>query len=458
MSQPRRTTRRRLLQAAAASAVLPLSARSYARVMGAGERLNIAYIGVGGIAGGQHIGPLANLGAGCPCYADTDRTRWGNAADRWSDAVGFTDYRRMFDAHERDIDAVMVGTPDHHHYPATIQAMMRGKHVYTQKPLTHTVWEARQLALAQERTGLATQMGNQGHASDNLRVTIDYLRSGAIGELRTAHVWTDRPWWRQGLERPAGAEPVPATMDWDAWLGPAPLRPFRHDPADNWGGLYHPFNWRGFWDFGCGALGDMACHEMDPLYWAMQPGYPSSVELVDCEPFGAADMFSGESTVRFEFPADGERPGFEVYWYEGGRKPPRPAELPEDQGLTGQGALYIGSEGVLSAMPYARARPVLLPEERHQEYGTPEHQIERSTDGHHREWYRACTGDAPADHPKGNFQYSAAFTEMILLGCIAQRVGGRLEYDPVKLEFRDRPDATALVTKEYREGWDFRME
>jgi len=457
MSRRRTLNRRRFLQSAAATAALPLSASSYARVMGAGERLNIAYIGVGGIGGGQHIAPLAKLGAGCPCYCDTDQTRWGGCSTRWPDAEGFTDYRRMFDAHEKDIDAVMVGTPDHHHYPATIQALMRGKHAYTQKPLTHTVWEARQLAMAQARTGLATQMGNQGHASENLRGTIDYLRSGAIGDLKTAHVWTDRPWWRQGLPRHEGSQEIPATFDWDSWIGPAPMRPYRRDPADNWGGVYHPFNWRGFWDFGCGALGDMACHEMDPLYWALLPGYPSSVELVDSEPIGEADMFAKQSTVHYRFPAKGERPGFELFWYEGGRKPARPEELPEGEELTSEGALYEGSEGKLYTARNARSSSVLLPAERHADHGAPEQEIERSADGHHKEWYRACVGDAPADHPKSNFQYSAAFTETILLGCIAQRVGGLLKYDPDKLEFPGRPDATALVTKEYREGWDFRM-
>ena len=459
MSSRRTITRRRFLSTTtAAAAALPMSAVSYARIVGANSRLNVAYIGVGGIAGGQHIRPLAELGAGCPCYCDVDEKRWGPAADRWSDAKGYTDYRRMFDAHGSEFDAVMVGTPDHHHYPATILAMMHGKHAYTQKPLTHTVWEARQLANAQRSTGLATQMGNQGHASDSLRKTIDYLRSGAIGDLQEAHVWTDRPWWRQGKERPEGTEEVPAHFDWECWLGPAPERPYRHEPADRWGGLYHPFNWRGWWDFGCGALGDMACHELDPLYWALMPGHPTAIELVDSEAFGDAEMFPTEATIKFEFPARGDRPGFDLFWYEGGRKPDRPEELEPDTQLSKEGALYVGSEGKLIALPSARSTPRLLPAARHEEYGEPEAQIARSADGHHREWYLACTEEKPHDHPKSNFAYSAPFTETVLLGCIAQKVGGRLEYDPEMMEFADRPDATALVSKPYREGWDFRPE
>ncbi|HJP03167.1 MAG TPA: Gfo/Idh/MocA family oxidoreductase [Planctomycetota bacterium] len=457
MPQRPKLTRRGFLKTTTAAAAMSMSASSYARIMGAGARLNIAYIGVGGIAGGQHIGPLAKLGAGCPAYCDVDTDRWGNCADRWPEAKGYTDYRKMFDAHEKDIDAVMIGTPDHQHYPATIQAMMRGKHVYTQKPLTHTPWESRQLSLAQEKTKLATQMGNQGHASDGLRGTIDFLRSGAIGDLLEAHVWTNRPIWRQGMAVPEGGQEIPENLDWDSWIGPAKTRSFHHDPADGWGGFYHPFNWRGFWDFGCGALGDMACHNLDPLYWAMEPGYPTEIELMDGEAFGDAPMYVQNTTVRFHFPADGERPAFDTYWHDGGNRPERPEELPEGENLPNQGALYIGTEGKLYAKGDSRNWPKLLPESKNKEYGRPEQQIERSADGHHKEWYLACTEDKPYDFPKSNFSYAAPFTEMILLGCIAQRVGGKLPYDPEKMTFEGRDDATALITKEYREGWDFRL-
>ena len=452
----RNFSRREFMQTTAAGAAWAMAASSYARIMGANERLNVAFIGVSGIASGQHIPILADLGAGCPCYCDTDQTRWGPAADRWSDATGYTDYRRMYDAQIKDIDAVMVGTPDHSHYPATIIAMMNGKHAYTQKPLTHTPWEARQLALAVDRYKVATQMGNQGHAEENIRRTIAYVRGGAIGDVQEVHVWTDRPWWRQGIDRPAGSQPVPETMDWEAWIGPAPMRPYRHDPADRWGGLYHPFNWRGWWDFGCGALGDMACHEMDPFYWALDPGYPTAVELVESEAFKDQETFAKESTVRFEFPAKGGRPAFVAYWYDGGRKPARPEELAEGEELGSQGALFIGTEGKMLNVGRGLGEPRLLPASRHDEYGEPDRVIPPS-EGHHKEWYRACTGDAPYDHPKSNFAYSAPFSEMVLLGCIAQRVGGRLEYDPEDQRFTNSAEATALITKQYRDGWEFRM-
>lgn len=452
-------TRRRFIATTAVATSGGLAwtaAASYRRIPGANDRLQVAFIGVGGIGASQHIAPLANLGCVCPAFCDVDKGRWGAAVDRWSDAAGYTDYRRMLDERHADIDAVMVGTPDHHHYPATIISMMLGKHVYTQKPLTHTPWEARQLEIAQKRYGVATQMGNQGHAFDSLRKTMDYLRAGAIGDLKEAHVWTNRPWWRQGEARPEGAQDVPANLDWDSWIGPAPARPFRHDPADNWGGLYHPFNWRGWWDFGCGAFGDMACHEVDPVYWAMEPGRPTAVELIEGEPIGDNEMYDKKGVVKITFGAKGSRPGFDLFWYEGGRKPERPEELEAETELSGEGGLYIGTKGKLVALPSARSEPRLLPKEKHEDYGTPPECIARS-EGHHKEWFLACTGQKPVDYPKCNFGYAAPFTESILLGCVAQKVGGRLEYNEKSMTFKNRPDGDRWISKAYRAGWDFKM-
>jgi predicted dehydrogenase len=256
---------------------------------------------------------------------------------------------------------------------------------------------------------------------------------------------------------PEGGQEVPENLDWDSWIGPAKARPFHKDPSDRWGGFYHPFNWRGFWDFGCGALGDMACHNLDPIYWAMEPGYPTEIELMDGEAFGDAPMYVKNTTVRFHFPAKGERPAFELYWHDGGNKPARPEELPKGENLPDQGGLYIGTKGKLYAKGDSRNFPKLLPEATNKEYGRPEQQIERSAEGHHKEWYLACTGEKPYDFPKCNFSYAAPFTETILLGCIAQRVGGKMVYDPKAMSFEGRDDATALITKEYREGWDFKL-
>lgn len=446
-------SRRDFLKVTAAGAAWSMSASSYARIMGSNARLEVAFIGADGI-NRQHIDKVVEFGGGCPCFCDVDERRWGYVKERYPDAVGYTDYRLMYDKGAAGFDAVMVGTPDHSHYPATIIGMMLGKHAYTQKPLTHTVWEAQQLRLAMERYKVATQMGNQGHAEAGIRSTIDHLRAKTIGDVVEVHVWTDRPWWRQGIGRPSGAETAPAQLDWEAWIGPAPMRPFRREPADDWGGLYHPFNWRGWWDFGCGALGDMACHDMDPYYWALEPGYPTSVELVETEPFGDQETYAPASTVRFEFAAKGDRPAFTAYWHDGGRKPARPDEMPEGVEFQGEGALIVGTKGTIVNLSRGLDAPMLLPEKDFAGMPAPPAQIEPS-EGHHLEWFRACTGDASYDHPKANFGYSGPFTETVLLGCIAQRLGGTLRFDGER--FTDNNDANALLTKRYREGWDFRM-
>ena len=226
---------------------------------------------------------------------------------------------------------------------------------------------------------------------------------------------------------------------------PRPPRPDRH-----------PFNWRGFWDFGCGGMGDMACHNLDPIYWAMLPGQPVSMELIEGDAISGGDQYQSASKVRYHFAADGKRPAFDMYWYEGGIKPERPAELAGNDPLPNQGGLYIGTKGKMIALNDSRNVPVLLPQSLHDAHGTPKQQIERS-EGHHKEWYLACTGEKPYDYPKGNFAYSAPFTEMILLGCIAQQVGGKLYYDASSGQFTNNDLANSFITKTYRRGWDFRI-
>ena len=260
MTSPLRFTRRRFVQATAATSAWVMGAGSYGRVFGANDRLNVAFIGTGGINAYQHIPPLKKLGAGCPCYCDADSSRFKPADKHYPDAKGYTDYREMYDKQMKDIDAVMVGTPDHHHYPATIIAMMNGKHAYTQKPLTHTVWEARQLAIATKKYKVATQMGNQMHANEGNRRIVEWIRSGHLGTIKEAHIWTNRPVWPQGNPKPKTTNDLPAKLDWESWIGPAPMRPFSSEGGNRRGGPYHPFNWRGYLDFGTGALGDMGCH------------------------------------------------------------------------------------------------------------------------------------------------------------------------------------------------------
>ncbi len=299
-----------------------LSAASAGRVAGANTRLRVAFIGTGGIAPGQSIGPMLPFDIECPCFADTNTGQWGNVRKHWNNAVGFQDYRKMFDKHMKDIDAVMIATPDHHHYPATILAMMGGKHVYTQKPLTHTVWEAGQLGLAMEKYKVATQMGCQGHANEGNRRLVEWIRSGKIGKIKEIKIWTDRAdvYWVQGQPRPEGGTPVPQNLDWDSWIGPAPMRPYVQADRGIWKSVYTPGSWRGFRDFGAGALGDMGCHLLDGHFWGLGLKNFTSAELIEGEPVHGKDMWPAGSVVRLRFPAtEWAAEGLTITWYEGGK-------------------------------------------------------------------------------------------------------------------------------------------
>ncbi|MCG3129024.1 MAG: Inositol 2-dehydrogenase/D-chiro-inositol 3-dehydrogenase [Phycisphaerae bacterium] len=412
--------------------------------------LRIAYIGTGGI-GGHHLDETTPLGVRCPCYCDVDTNQFAEVAKRFPDARQYQDYRQMFDKEQKNIDAVMIGTPDHHHYPATILAMQLGKHVYTQKPLTHTPWEAWQLTEAARKYKVATQMGNQGHALEGWRMVYEWIRGGALGTIKEVHNWTDRPIWPQGIDRPKEVDAVPDNLNWDVWLGPAPERPYRKD-------VYHAFNWRGWWDFGAGALGDMACHTMDGMFWALQPGEPTSIEPVAVTSVNN-ETFPRASVVRWEFPpatyADGgKRPGFVGYWYDGGLKPTLPADLEYGRGLAGTGNLFIGDKAAIIIEGSYGDKCAIYPQSKSQAIGKPREMLERSP-GHVREWLMACVGEKPVDFPKSNFAYAGPMTSTILLGNIAVRVGRRLTWDGAAKKFTNVPDANQYLTKEYREGWKF---
>jgi predicted dehydrogenase len=455
MSKPTRLSRRRFIQAAAATSAWAMGASSYSRVFGANDRLNIAFIGTSGIAAGQHIGTITNIGnVGCPCYCDADRNRFGPAFNRWPDAKGYTDYREMYDKHHKEFEAIMVGTPDHHHYPATIIGMMLGKHSYTQKPLTHTVWEARQLGIAAERYKVATQMGNQGHANEGNRRIVEWVRSGQLGKIKEAHIWTNRPIWPQGGGKPDKTSEPPANLDWDAYCGPAAMRPFSASGGGRRGGTYHPFNWRGFIDFGTGALGDMGCHTTDGFYWGMDPGFPTAVELIKGEPVAGKYMWAKQSAVKFEFPEKLARPAFDYYWYEGGMKPEKPDFI--EGNLGNSGGIILGERGAIQYLDdYGnRIKVYSFGDNKLQE---PPKTLNRS-EGHHKEWYEACIGNKPYHYPRSGFRYASMLTESVLLGTIAQLVGGRLEYDHYNQKITNNDDANQYVTKKYREGWEFKMD
>jgi hypothetical protein len=267
--------------------------------------------------------------------------------------------------------------------------------------------------------------------------------------VKETHTWTDRPVWdTQGIDRPKEEQPVPAELAWDLWLGPAPTRPFHE-------GVYHPFSWRGWWDFGCGALGDMACHTMDGIFWSLEPGHPTSVEPVVSTPYNN-ETFPKASIVKWTFPANKNRPGFVSYWYDGHLIPANPTDLELDRKLPPTGNLFVGTKGSLVIPGDYGESARIIPEARMKEFGKPKKMLERSP-GHVVEWLMACAGEKPVDYPGSNFSYSAPMSETILLGNIALRMGRRLEWNGEKFEFTNLPAANKYLTKEYRQGWEFKI-
>jgi len=423
----------------------------------ANSRLNLAGVGVGG----QGFGDINqfkddNIAALC----DVDDHYAAKAFEKFPTARRWRDYRRMLEE-QKDLDGVVVATPDHLHACVSMHAMRLGKHVYCEKPLTHSVWEAAQLTAAARRFKVVTQMGNQGHSGEGTRQCVEMIQSGAIGTVKEVHCWTDRPglpgklWWPQGVADPYPGEPVPATLDWDLWLGVAAERPYNK--------LYAPFNWRGWWDYGCGALGDMACHVMDPAWWALKLGEARhySVEVVMQEGM-TQEGCPLRSTIKYTFPARAGMPPVTLYWYDGFwgegdakkyNRPPHPAGVPaeEEIGDGGNGSLFYGSNGILTSGTYG-GESRLLPAERMKDYQRPAPTLARVPEGnHYQNWVRACKGEEEATGP---FDYSAPFTEMVLLGNVALLAGAPLEYNTRTGKITNNEAANALLTKEYRPGFE----
>ncbi len=406
------------------------------------EKLNIAGVGVGG-KGSSDIDCVASQNIVALC--DVDWNKAAHTFNRYPNAKRFKDFRIMLDE-QKDIDAVIVATPDHNHAIISLEAIRRGKHVYTQKPLTHTIHEAQVLTAAAKEYKVATQMGNQGQAEDGPRRLREMIWDGAIGPVREVHVWTDRPnngrfniYWRQGIDRPHDTPTVPDNLDWDLWLGPAPVRAYH--PA------YHPFSWRGWWDFGTGALGDIGCHAMDPIFRALKLGYPTSVQAIST--LVNKETYPSGSIVTYEFPQRGDMPPVTLKWYDGGLKPDRPAELEDGLQMGTNGTIYVGDDGKIF-------NGRIIPESRRKEYQTPQPVIE-SSPGHYQEWLNACKGGSVAG---SNFDWAGPLTETVLMGNIALRVDlkekldrQKLLWDAEKREFSNIPEANQYLTKEYREGW-----
>ena len=405
-------------------------------------KLNVACIGVGGRGAGDVDGVKGeNIVALC----DVDKKSLDKQAANFPNAKKYQDFRKMLEELGKEIDAVTVATPDHCHAVASVTAMKMGKHCYCEKPLTHDVHEARVMAETAAKYKVATQMGNQGTAGSNLRESIEIVQAGLIGDVKEVYLWTNRPIWPQSpaiKARPKETPPVPETLDWDLWLGPAPERPYH--PA------YHPFKWRGWWDFGTGALGDMACHTTNLPYFALKLGAPSSVEA-ESEEINP-ETCPGWAKVTYEFPARGSMPACKVVWHEGrknGELVLPATELFQGEKISGSGSLLVGSKGTLYSPDDYGAKSVWLPKDKFTEMKKPEKTIPRSP-GHHKEWIEACKGGAPA---MSNFSHAGPFTEFVLLGNVAMRVGKKFEWDAANLKAKNCPEADQYIKREYRKGW-----
>jgi predicted dehydrogenase len=405
-------------------------------------KLNVACIGVGGRGAGDVDGVKGeNIVALC----DVDRKSLDKQTANFPNAKKYQDFRKMLEEMGKEIDAVTVATPDHCHAVASVTAMKMGKHCYCEKPLTHDVHEARVMAETAAKFKVATQMGNQGTAGGNLRESIEIVQAGLIGEVKEVFLWTNRPIWPQSpaiKARPKETPPVPETLNWDLWLGPAPERPFH--------GAYHPFKWRGWWDFGTGALGDMACHTVNLPYFALKLGAPATVEA-ESEEINP-ETCPGWARVTYEFPARGEMPACRVVWHEGrknGELVLPATELFQGEKISGSGSLLVGTKGTLYSPDDYGAKSIWLPKDKFTEMRKPEPHIPRSP-GHHKEWIEACKGGRPA---MSNFSHAGPFTEFVLLGNVAMRVGKKFEWDAVNLKAKNCPEADQYIKREYRKGW-----
>jgi predicted dehydrogenase len=490
--------RREFIGTAAAFTLLPSGSYGKQRRISANDRVNVATVGCGGM-GRANMVALANMNLVAMCDVD-----WGYVDARFADipnqianaqkrateatdpaqkdkalqqvkdwqalqaqipkSTRYTDYREML-AKQKNIDAVVVATPDHTHALIALAAMDLGKHVYVQKPLAWSVEECRRLAAKAASSKVQTQMGNQGHSSDDARLVNEYIQSGAIGTVTEVHVWTNRPlaYWPQGIPRPAplppdadklpwnmngvmtraagsfGSYPKPDDLAWDLFLGPS--RWVAYHP------IYHPFNWRGWTDWGVGAIGDMGAHLIDSSFWALDLDYPTSIETTST-PYNH-DTYPMSCTTYYQFPAKGARPAVKMTWYDGGLTPPKPEELGEEELNKGGGALFIGTKGKLLHDTYG-FNPRLLPKSLHESTGKPPEKYERIKTSHEMNWIDAIRGTQKTTSP---FEYSAKLTEIMLLGVAALNAGKKILYHGADMKITNVPDSDALLKRKYREGW-----
>ena len=496
---PRREFIRTAAAATAAFTLLPTGSYGKSRHGSANDRVNIAVVGCGGM-GRANLMALSsqNLVAMCDVdwgfvdsrFADIAKqleqaqqraaqapdaaakataqqqvTAWQELQAQIPKSTRYTDYRQML-SKQKNIDAVVVATPDHMHASIALAAMDLGKHVYVQKPLAWSVEECRKLAAKATATKLQTQMGNQGHSSDDARLVNEYIQSGAIGAVTEVHVWTNRPlaYWPQGIPRPAplpanakdlpwnmngvmaraaasfGSYPVPKGLEWDLFLGCSKYVDYHP--------IYHPFNWRGWTDWGVGAIGDMGAHLIDSSFWALDLDMPTSVETTST-PYNH-DSYPMACTTYYEFPAKGSRPAVKITWYDGGLTPPKPPEMGAEELNKGGGVLFVGTKGKLLHDTYG-FNPRLLPKSLHDSTGKPPQTYARIPTSHEMNWVDAIRGRQKTTSP---FEYSARLTEIMLLGVVALNAGKKIQYDGANMRVTNVPDSDALLKRAYRKGWE----
>ncbi|MBS1824114.1 MAG: Gfo/Idh/MocA family oxidoreductase [Acidobacteria bacterium] len=455
-------SRRRALCSAAAFSIVPaFSVRGYA----ANSKLNLGIIGLAGM-GGVDAKTFHGLGENIAALCDVDSTVLDRRAAEYPDATRYSDFRKMIE--KEKLDGVIVATPDHNHAYISVYAMKHGLHVYCQKPLCKSVHEARVMARVAAETKAITQMGTQTSAEPRVLRTVEYIQSGAIGDVKEIHLATDRPIWPQGHDTPTGEDAVPSTLDWDLWLGTAPMRayqakwpeghpvysPERKRQFAARGAVYHPFVWRGWAEFGSGALGDIAPHSMNVIFLALDPGPPSAVEVVKTSGM-RGEMFPDATVIRFDF-APRHRPRFSVFWYDGAQPLPEHLQARRDPNATGPdgrplrggqgGMVWIGTKGSYPAGrgPFAGEQTEAPPPPPQREWGREEV---------HKDWALAVKAGKPAPC---HFGYAGPFTEAYQLGNVALRTGHRIEWDPKAFRVTNCQEANHLLRREYRRGWDLK--
>jgi predicted dehydrogenase len=474
--KPNSFTRRSFLQAGAAVAagimIVPRHVLGGKGYIAPSDKLNIAAIGAGG-KGMYNLTHAFNNGSdNIAVLCDVDDRQAKGAREKWPAARYHKDYRRMLEKENKNVDAVIISTPDHMHAPMAMAAMQLGKHVYVEKPLTHDIYEARMLTDAARRYKVVTQMGNQGSSGDDTRNIETWIQQGLIGDVHTVHTWTNRPVWPQGVATPKDKMPVPEGVDWDLWLGTAPFREYHE--------AYMPFRWRGWWDYGTGALGDMACHIMDVPFRALKLGYPEAVECsvgaVYADFFKEADFSEScppSSVIHLRFPARGKMPAVDFSWSDGGILPKRPVELKPDEkmGDGDGGMIFEGTKGKLVAGMWGK-NPTLLPTSRMKEVTLPaatKPMVEGGPEGHQQQWVKACKKGHGA-YTSSPFEEAGPLTESILMGNLAVRsysyrqpnadgkgvsYPGRkqLLWDGKNMKITNFDIANQYVKREYRQGW-----